>query len=80
MPKPTVRYFKPADIKTFKNHWLEDIVWPVEGSKGNTYEVKLHEKGFDCTCPGFTYRGECKHVHGVVRRVFAERVPEYKWS
>lgn len=80
MPKPTVRYFKPKGAKSFKGFWLEGVVWPIQGSKGNTYEVELHEKGFDCTCPGFTYRGECKHVHSVVRRVFAERVPEYKIS
>ena len=32
----------------------------VTGSKGNTYYVDT-EKG-TCTCPGFTYRGNCKHV------------------
>lgn len=30
----------------------------VEGSKGAVYYV-LDNK---CTCPGFKYRGECKHV------------------
>jgi len=77
--KPIIRYFKPAGFKSFEGHWLQDIVWPMQGSKGNSYEVKLHDKGFDCTCPGFTFRGECKHVKEVARRAFAEYVPQYRW-
>jgi len=30
----------------------------VNGSKGNTYTI---EDG-KCSCPGFTFRGDCKHV------------------
>lgn len=32
----------------------------VEGSKGAKYVVNLDEG--TCTCPGYTYRGTCKHV------------------
>lgn len=36
----------------------------VAGSKGNTYWVNMDEK--TCTCPGFTFRGSCKHINNLV--------------
>jgi hypothetical protein len=39
----------------------------VEGSKGNTYEVNLDEE--KCSCPGYTYRGHCKHIDLAKSRV-----------
>ena len=32
----------------------------IEGSKGNKYYLNVDDK--TCTCPGYTYRGACKHV------------------
>ena len=32
----------------------------VQGSKGQTYIINLDEN--TCTCPGFTFRGTCKHI------------------
>jgi hypothetical protein len=37
-------------------------VFEVNGSKGNKYIVTKDSKGWDCTCPGFTFRKSCKHV------------------
>jgi hypothetical protein len=39
--------------------------WTVAGSNGKTYTVTREAGGglnYACTCPGFTYRGSCKHV------------------
>ncbi len=41
----------------------EPMVLEVKGSKGNSYFVNVEEKS--CTCPGFTFRGNCKHVESV---------------
>ena len=37
-------------------------VFEVSGSKGNKYIVTKDSKGWDCTCPGFSFRKSCKHV------------------
>lgn len=36
--------------------------WTVEGSRGNQYQVEKTETGLTCTCPGFAFRGKCRHV------------------
>jgi len=36
----------------------------VAGSKGNTYSVD--DEAGTCTCPGFTFRGACKHIKELV--------------
>ena len=33
----------------------------VQGSKGAEYRVTLGANS-SCTCPGFTFRGDCKHI------------------
>ena len=41
----------------------ESAVREVKGSKGNSYFVDIEAK--TCTCPGFTFRGNCKHVEAI---------------
>lgn len=38
----------------------KENVIEVKGSTGNIYYVDTDKR--TCTCPGFTYRGNCKHV------------------
>ena len=56
------RKFVKLDTNPFtvREEKKEPVVVEVKGSKGNSYFVNIEEK--TCTCPGFTFRGDCKHV------------------
>jgi len=41
----------------------EPVVVEVKGSKGTSYFVNKDEGR--CTCPGFTFRGTCRHLKEV---------------
>ena len=36
--------------------------WKIAGSKGAEYVVELVDNVYTCTCPGFKFRGACRHV------------------
>jgi len=36
--------------------------WRVPGSRGEFHTVRLSEGHYSCSCPGYTYRGACRHV------------------
>ncbi len=40
---------------------IQDRSIEVPGSKGKTYTVSLG-RNKNCTCPGFIFRGSCKHI------------------
>lgn len=42
---------------------LANHITEVQGSKGNVYHVDTIK--MTCTCPGYTFRGNCKHVKQV---------------
>ena len=50
-PDPKYAEETPEDEKT----------WKFTGSKGDTYIVTEDNGNYTCTCPGFKYRGRCKH-------------------
>ena len=43
----------------------EGRVWEVAGSKGDVYKVTELDGHLNCTCSGFRFRGECKHVKSI---------------
>lgn len=49
--------------------------WEFQGSKGEVYYVTREPGGglnYQCTCPGFTYRGHCRHT--------AEKIMEHSYD
>lgn len=58
------RKFIKADAKLFKVKIKSNLI-EVAGSKGAVYSIDPDAK--TCTCPGFTYRGACKHITEVLK-------------
>jgi len=54
------RKFVTAKPNPFKAIKEKSTIIKVSGSKGNTYSIDTEEK--TCNCPGFLYRGACKHL------------------
>ena len=47
-------------VREFQKGQKDPAVVKVQGSKGETYEVNTEEG--TCTCPGYRFRGSCRHV------------------
>jgi hypothetical protein len=43
----------------------EGRVWVVKGSKGDEYKITEVNGNLSCTCSGFRFRGDCRHVKSV---------------
>jgi len=80
--KHAKRYLKPKSFD-HKQSIFNGLVWNIPSSRGDsTYSVELSDSGFECDCPGFSFRGTCKHSTGVLTRIeeaIDGRVPQYKW-
>jgi len=57
------RKFEALKTNPFKDKIKSNMI-RVEGSKGAVYEIDPDAK--TCTCPGFTFRGACKHITNLV--------------
>lgn len=53
--KNTFKYTIPGEV-------IKNPRWEVKGSKGDIYIVERSENGLSCTCAGFKFRGQCKHI------------------
>ena len=54
------RKFVIAKPNPFKKIKEKDTIVKVSGSKGAVYSIDTEDK--TCTCPGYMYRGSCKHI------------------
>lgn len=56
----------PVQFKTqLKEAEPEGRTWTVKGSKGDEYTVTDVNGNFSCTCSGFRFRGDCRHIKSV---------------
>jgi hypothetical protein len=39
--------------------------WEIQGSRGDVYVIEQRESGLVCSCSGFRFRGNCKHVQTI---------------
>jgi hypothetical protein len=52
----TYGYFHDDELKNVSKSWK------VKGSKGDEYTITEEENGYTCTCSGFKFRAQCKHI------------------
>jgi uncharacterized Zn finger protein len=58
------RKFQALKVNPFKKIKEKSTIIKVSGSKGNIYSIDTVDK--TCTCPGYTFRGTCKHITELV--------------
>ena len=56
------KFYHTADQINTKGHWAVGVIWSVDGSKNNVYNVEMSDRGFYCDCPAFR---KCKHIKSV---------------
>jgi hypothetical protein len=58
----TVKELGEIDLKELQATESKEVV----GSKGDKYLVQKIDGVLQCSCPGYTYRGDCRHVKEMV--------------
>lgn len=57
---------KKEEPKDLSSAWK----WEVPNSKGNgTYDVEFNKGGWNCSCVGFSFRRDCKHVQQIKKTI-----------
>ena len=61
----------PSDVINTRQHSFVGVTWPVTGSRGNDYYVRMYDSGFDCSCIAFR---KCKHIRSVEDRILGKNI------
>ena len=79
MRTPYRFHVRGRKFKEVKNTWNFEVTetekkpagrtWQVAGSKGNQYTVSLELGAWSCTCSGFKFRNQCRHVEEISNTV-----------
>lgn len=62
------RFVEVKELGEIDIHALEEPVadsWRFTGSRGDEYVVQKIDGVLQCSCPGYTFRGDCKHIKQV---------------
>ena len=43
----------------------EGRVWTVKGSRGDEYKITEVNGNYSCTCSGFKFRSQCRHIESL---------------
>lgn len=55
-----------VEEKKPENDWK----WSVANSKGTgSYSVEFDKRGWTCSCPGFGFRRQCRHISEIKQQV-----------
>jgi len=61
----------PSDVINTRRHPFVGVTWPVTGSRGDDYYVRMYDSGFDCSCIAFR---KCKHIRSVEDRILGKNI------
>jgi hypothetical protein len=81
--KPQKRFSKSGRkfevVGTYEDEEVSDAkTWKFEGSKGNIYVVTDEDGIIKCTCPGFKFRGQCKHSGEIIANGAGGQAPAWQ--
>lgn len=61
----------PSDAINTRQHPFVGVMWPVKGSRGDAYQVRMYDSGFDCTCIAFR---KCKHIKSIEDKILGKGI------
>lgn len=71
---PTVKIDDTVTLEDIRSRWIrmpdKEVTdelgkWTVQGSKGNQYTVILNYGKYECTCRGYQFYKNCKHIKNI---------------